>query len=88
MSFREINDFEKELGRYKGKIIIEAYKVDSKEILVALSLLNEKKSEIIRVRSENKAALVSLIEKNMEKVLETQRPLVLKVLKELKETNI
>jgi|GEM_PF-6438557 len=88
MGFGELNGFEKELEGYKGKIVIEAYKVDNKSVMIALSLVNNKKSEIIEVRKEDKDALVSLLEKNIDKVIETQRPLVIKVLKEIKETNI
>ncbi len=90
MDFGDINEFQKELDVHKGKIVIEAYKMDRDKVVVAFSLLshNRKKSEIIEIKRENKDTFVSILEKNMDKVLDAQRPLVEKVIKEIKETNI
>lgn len=90
MGFGDFQKLERELDMHNGKIVIEAYKMDKDKVMVALSLVNNKnrRSEIIEVDKNRKDELVSFLEKNMDKVLETQRPLVKKVLMEIRETNI
>ncbi len=90
MGFGNLQEIEREIDMHKGKIVIEAYKMDKDKMIVALSLVNKenKKSEIIEVDKERKEEFVSFLEKHMEKVLESQRPLVRRVLVEMRETNI